>query len=170
MQGLTRGYCGEGAFMTIGKVFLAGLAAAVLIPAFDGDGFAEKFQKLPKAVQETANAHMGEAIPMKVASSQHGEGWDYQINTRLNGKMHNLVIDEKGALLAVKDEMDATSLPAAAISGLERQAGTAKIVRVEKVTEGAVVSYGAITKDEARGTVSEIRVAADGTPKLKNAK
>ena len=113
--------------MTLGKVFLAGLAAAVLILASDGDGFAEKFQKLSKAVQETANAHMGEAIPAKAASSQHGEGWDYQINTRLNGKMHNLVIDEKGAQ----------------------------------------VSYGAITKDEARGTVSEIRVGLDGTVKAK---
>ena len=153
--------------MTIGKAFLAGLAAAVLITAFDGDGFAEKFQKLPKAVRETANAHMGEAIPVKVASSQHGEGWDYQINTRLNGKMHNLVIDEKGALLAVKDEMDAASLPAAAMSGLEKLAGPAKIVRVEKVTEGAQVSYGAITKDEARGTASEIRVGLDGTVKAK---
>ena len=156
--------------MTIGRICLAGLTAAALAMAFDGDGFAEKFQKLPKAVQATANAHMGEAIPVGVASSQHGEGWDYQINTRLNGRRHNLVIDEKGRLLAVKDEMDAAALPAAAISGLKEQAGSAKIVRVEKVTEGAAVSYGAITKDDAQGTVLEIRVGADGAPRPKNVK
>jgi len=153
--------------MTISKVFLACLAASALLPAFDGDTFAAKFEALPQAVRETAKAHMRDALPVSIISAKGEHGWDYQVNTRINGKYHDLVIDEQGKLVAVKDETDLGALPAAAKAAIEKQAAAAKIVTLEKVTEGSQVSYGAVMKDNAQGTFVKVSVAPDGTLKSK---
>jgi hypothetical protein len=129
--------------------------------ALDGNGFAEKFANLPQPVQETAKAHMENAFPLSITSAQGEHGWDYQINTRLDGKHHNLVIDDKGKLVAIKDETELAALPAAAQAALKKQA--AQILSLEKVTEGDRITYAAAVKGETPGTVTQIRVAADGT-------
>jgi hypothetical protein len=154
--------------MTSARLFLAGLAAAALMPAFDGNSFAAKFEALPQAVQETARAHMDNGFPVSITSAKGERGWDYQVNTRLNGKYHDLVIDEKGKLVAVKDETDLASIPAPAKAAIEKQATASKIVTLERVTESGQVSYGAVVKDDAQGTFVQIRVAADGSLKSKN--
>lgn len=154
--------------MKIAKIFLAGLAAAVFAFAFDGNGFAEKFDALPKAVKATATAQMENAFPLSITSSKSEQSWDYQINTLVNGKHHNIVIDATGKLMALKDETDLAALPALAKAAIEKQASAAKIMTLEKVTEGGQVSYGAVMRDEARGTLVQVRVTADGTVKSKN--
>jgi len=154
--------------MTIARAFLAGLAASMLTLAYNGDSFAEKFNGLPQAVRETAEAHMENALPVSISSAKGEQGWDYQINTRLNGKYHDLVINEKGNLVAVKDETDLASLPGAAKAAIEKQAAASRILTLEKVTEGGQVSYGAVMKDDAHGAYVQVRVAADGTLKSKD--
>lgn len=151
--------------MKFPKPLLAVFAASTLAWAFDGDTFAAKFDSLPQAVKDTAKAHMGDAFPVSIGSAQSGQGWNYQINMRLNGKYHDLVIDDKGKLVAVKDETDLASLPAAAQAALQKQGASSKIVTLEKVTEGSQISYGAVLKDEAQGTVIQLRVSPDGTLK-----
>ncbi len=153
--------------MKIARVFLAGVAASTLTLAYDGNSFAAKFEAMPQAVQDTAKAHMENGLPVSITSAKGEQGWDYQVNTRLNGKYHDLIIDEKGKLVAVKDETDLASIPAAAKAAIEKQAAASKIVTLEKVTEGGQVSYGAVMKDEAQGTIIQVRVAADGTVKSK---
>jgi len=153
--------------MKMARVFLAGLAASALALAFDGDSFTAKFEALPQAVRETAKAHMENAFPVSIASAKGEQGWDYQINTRVDGKYHDLVIDEKGKLVAVKDEADLGSLPAGAKATIEKQAAASKIVTLEKVTEDGQVSYHAIIRDDAQGTNVQVRVADDGTVRSK---
>ncbi|MDQ1469881.1 MAG: hypothetical protein QOJ99_1361 [Bryobacterales bacterium] len=92
------------------------------------------------------------------------------MNTPLNGKYHDLVIDENGKLVAVKDETDLVSIPAAAKAAIKKRAAASKIMTLEKVTEDGQVSYGAVMKDEAQGTYVQVRVGADGTLKSKNQK
>ena len=153
--------------MKIAGIFLAGMILSSPAQAFDGDTFSAKFDALPKAVKDTATAHMEHAFPVSITSAQSAQGWDYQINTRLDGKYHDLVIDENGRLVAVKDETDLASLPAAAKAAIEKQTSAAKLVTLEKVTEGAQISYGAVLKDDAQGTVVQLRIAPDGTVKSK---
>jgi hypothetical protein len=154
--------------MMITKIFLAGLAGSALAMAYSGDSFAAKFEAMPQAVQETAAANMEHALPVSISSTKREQGWEYQINTRLNGESHNLVIDEKGKLLAVKDGTDLASIPATVKAAIEKEAAAAKIVTLEKVTEGGLVSYGAVMKDDAPGKYVHVLVAADGTLKSKN--
>ncbi len=152
--------------MAITRVFLPVLVACALGLAFDGDNFTQKFDALPQAVKDTAKAHMENAIPVSISSAQNGQGWKYQVNTRLNGKYHDLVIDDKGKL--VKDETDLASVPAAAREAIQKKANTSKIMTLEKVTEGEQVSYGAVIKDDASGTFAQLSVTADGTVRAKN--
>jgi hypothetical protein len=149
--------------MTIAKALLAGFAASMLTLAFNGDSFGEKFNNLPQPVRDTAEAHMQNALPVSISSAKGEQGWEYQINTRLNGKYHDLVINEAGKLVAVKDETDLGSIPGTAKSAIEKQAAASKILTLEKVTEGGQVSYGAVLKDDAQGTFVQVRVAGDGT-------
>jgi hypothetical protein len=147
--------------MKIAKAILAGLAASALMPAFDG--FAVKFESLPEAVQQTARANMGNAFPVSITSAKSERGYDYQINTRRDGKYHDIVIDGEGKLVAVKDETDLASVPPPAKAAIEKQAAASKIVSLEKVTEGSQVSYAAVVKDDAQGKFVQVRVAPDGT-------
>jgi hypothetical protein len=154
--------------MKIAQIFLAGLAALATAGAFDGDSFAAKFEALPQAVRDTAKAHMENALPVSISSAKGAQGWDYQVNTRLNGKYHDLVIDDKGKLVAVKDETELAALPGPAKAAIEKQAGSARIITLEKVTEDGQISYGAVVKDDAQGKVIQLRVGADGAAKSKN--
>jgi hypothetical protein len=154
--------------MTTTRIFLAALAASVLVLAYSGDSFATKFEAMPKAVQETAAANMERALPISISSAKGEHGVQYQIDTRLNGETHNLTIDEKGKLMAVKDGTDLASLPAAVKAAIEKQSPAANVVTLEKVTEGAEVSYGAVMKDDIPGKFTRVSIAADGTLKSKN--
>ena len=154
--------------MTITKIFLAALAASALALAYSGDSFSSKFEAMPAAVQETAAANMQNALPMSITSTKTEHGMEFQVNTRLNGETHNLLIDEKGKLLAVKDGTDLASLPAAVKEAIAKEADASKILTLEKVTEGELVSYGAVMKDNGQGKFLHVRLGADGTLKAKN--
>jgi hypothetical protein len=150
--------------MKMAKTFLAAMALSALTFG-NGDGFAEKFGALPEAVRQTAEAHMENALPVSIGSVKGEQGWDYQINTRVDGKYHDLIIDEKGTLKAVKDETDLASVPAPAKAAIEKLASPSKILTVEKVTEDGQLSYGAIMKDDTQAKTVQVRVDVDGTVK-----
>jgi hypothetical protein len=154
--------------MMITRIFLAGLAASALTMAYSGDSFAAKFEAMPQAVQKTAMANMENALPVSIGSFKGEQGWEFQVNTRLNGEYHDLLIDENGKLLAVKDGTDLASIPAAVKAAIEKEAAASEIVTLEKVTEGGLVSYSVVMQDDAPGKYVRIRVAADGTLKTKN--
>ena len=154
--------------MKIISTCAASLAVASLTLAYSGSNFSEKFEAMPKATQETAMANMEGALPIGISSVQGEQGVEYQVNTRLNGEYHNLVINDKGKLLAVKDETDLASVPAVVKAAVQKEASSSKVVTVEKVTEGGLVSYGAVIQDEAPGKFVRVRLSADGTVKSKN--
>lgn len=151
----------------ITRIFLAGLAVSSLAMAYSGDSFAAKFEAMPPAVQKTATANMLNALPISIGSVQRESGWEYQVNTRLNGEYHNILVDEKGKLLAVKDGTDLASIPAVVKSAIQKESLAAEILTLEKVTEGGLISYGAVIQDDAPGKYIRILVAADGTLKTK---
>jgi hypothetical protein len=153
--------------MTMTRIFLVGFASAAVAWAYSGDSFAAKFEAMPAAAQATASANMENALPVSITSTKGRNGMEYQVNTKLFGEMHNLVIDEKGKLLAVKDGTDLASIPAAAKAAIQKEGASSSIVNVEKVTEGDLVSYGAVMKDAEPGKYVHVRVAADGTVKTK---
>jgi len=77
------------------------------------------------------------------------------------GETHNLIIDEKGNLLAVKDGTDLASLPAAVKAAIEKESAASKITTLERVTEGQQVTYGAVMTDDSPGKYVRVRIAPD---------
>lgn len=142
---------------------------AVAAYGFEGNSFMEKFDALPQAVRQAAEAQMGHALPVSITSAKGEHGWDYQINTRLNGKYHDIVIDESGRTVAIRDEVEIGSVPAGAKAAIEKQAGGdgAKITALEKVTEGEQISYSATVRNEQQGGAVRVKVAPDGAVRAK---
>lgn len=86
----------------------------------------------------------------------------YEIETRVNGKGRDIVIDKSGALLEVEEEVDLVAIPAAAQDALRKRAAGGTIKKVETLTQGSKVSYEAAIMTKA-GKRIEAGVNADGS-------
>jgi len=79
-----------------------------------------------------------------------------------NGKTRDVSFDKTGAIVAVEQEVDLNSIPAAAKAAIQRKVGKGTLKKVESVTEGKTVSYEATIV--TNGKSAEVGVNADGTP------
>jgi hypothetical protein len=116
---------------------------------------------LPAAVQKTVTQETKIAKLRGLEKEiEHGKTY-YEAETTVNGKSRDILIDPSGTIVEIEEGVTLESLPAAARSGLKHSAGTGKILRVESVTRGSVVSYEAVI--ERQGKKTEVSVNADGS-------
>ena len=121
-----------------------------------------KLQDLPPAVQRTVREQTRNATLVGLTSEVENGKTEYELETKVNGRGRDLMIDSSGTVLSVEDEVALDSIPAPARTAIERLAAGGKIAKVEKVTEGRNVSYeAAVTRNGKR---SEIAVRPDGSP------
>ena len=81
----------------------------------------------------------------------------YEVETTLDGKSRDFVLDTSGRLIEVEDEMAMDAVPPAVKTALETHG---KILKVESVTRGKTVTYeGTVEKG---GRKSEVAVDANG--------
>jgi uncharacterized membrane protein YkoI len=144
----------------IAAVALLGLYGASLSLA------AEKKIKLedaPPAVQQAIKDATKDATLVGVETDVENGKTEYEAETKVNGHGKDITFDESGKLLATEEEVALDSIPAAAKAAIEKQAGGAKIKKVEKITKGdnSVVYEAAVSKN---GKKSEVLVNPDGTP------
>ena len=86
----------------------------------------------------------------------------YEVESMVNGRTRDLIIDSSGSVVTVEAEVALDSLPAAAKSAIERLAAGGKITKVESVTMGQTIMYeAAIVKGKK---TSEVSVTPDGKP------
>jgi uncharacterized membrane protein YkoI len=85
----------------------------------------------------------------------------FELETKVNGRGRDLMIEESGAVLSVEEEVTLDSIPEAARAAIEKQAAGGKITKVETLTIGKTVTYEAAVV--RKGKTSEIAVAADGS-------
>jgi hypothetical protein len=71
------------------------------------------------------------------------------------------MIDEKGTVLSVEEEVALNVIPAAAKAAIEKKAAGGKVTKVETVTEGTRVTYEAALA--VKGKKSSVTVRADGS-------
>ena len=122
------------------------------------------FSKLPAAVQKAARSQAQGARVLSASSEKEGGQTTYEVETKLDGKSRDLTFDGTGKLLAVEQEVDVNSIPAAAKASLLKRVGSGTIRKVESVAgAGNSVSYEA-SVTTSNGRHSEIAVNADGSP------
>ena len=121
-----------------------------------------KMNELPipvqKAVEEQTKGSQVKGFSKEI---ENGKTF-YEAETIVDGKTRDLLFDPNGVLVEVEEEVSLGSIPAPAKAAIEKRAGTAKIVKVEKVTSGKDVKYEATVKRGLKS--SEIAVTSDGSP------
>ena len=137
-------------------------ASLLLIPALSAADTKVKMADLPPAVQAAVKEQTKSATLVGLVKETENGKTTYEAETTVNGKTRDVAFDKTGAIVAVEQEVDVDSIPAAAKAAIQKKVGTGKLTKVESVTEGKAVSYEAtIVK---AGKSSEVGVNADGTP------
>jgi uncharacterized membrane protein YkoI len=85
----------------------------------------------------------------------------YEVETMVNGKSRDLLIDAAGALVSVEEPVTIDTIPAPAKATMEKLAAGGKIKSVESVTKGQTVTYEAVIVKGLKK--SEVVVTADGS-------
>lgn len=138
---------------------------AVIIPLL-ASGLAGEtkvvLEQLPSAVQTAIHQQTQAATLVGLATEKEKGKTVYEVETTVNGKTRDLLLDSSGAVLEVEEETDLQHIPAAARAAIEKTAGGGSIRKVEEVTKGSTVSYEAAIRTKA-GKHLEIGVNPDGS-------
>jgi uncharacterized membrane protein YkoI len=152
----------EEADMTIRQIALTTALAMSMAGLVVVDGAAEADQKLqmkdlPAAVQTGVTANLIGGTLKGLSKEVEGDKTIYEVETTLNGRTRDFLLDATGRLIELEDEMAMDVVPAAVKAALEAHG---KIVKIESVTRGKVVTYeGTVEKG---GKKSEVAVDANG--------
>ena len=119
-----------------------------------------KFKDLPPAVQETAKSVRKGAVVKGYAKEIEKGKTEYEVQLTVNGKARDVSIDPEGKVLETESEVDFASVPAAAKQAIEKEAGGARVEKVEEVKSDNGVVYEALI--HKAGKKHEIRVLANG--------
>jgi len=119
--------------------------------------------QLPAAVQATVDAQ-SQGATVKGFSEEKEKGQIfYEAEMTVNGHSKDVLIDAKGGVVEVEEEVALDSLPAAVREGLQAKAAGGKLGRVESLTkQGKLVAYEAVVR--TNGKKSEVQVGPDGKP------
>ena len=141
------------AALTVSLFFVAGLRAQET-PVERSD--------LPRAVQKTADEQSkGATVKGFAKEVEHGKV-QYEIKLSVNGHSKETIVDPRGNILQIEEEVTLEALPGPVRRGLEHAAGKEKILKVESLTRhGALVAYEAVLEGKRH---SEIQVGPDGKP------
>ncbi|MFN2578930.1 MAG: hypothetical protein ABR607_14715 [Pyrinomonadaceae bacterium] len=118
-------------------------------------------KQLPPAVEKTV-AEQSEGATIKGFATEVEKGQKlYEASLTVNGHGKDILIDRKGNIVEVEEEVSLDSLSPPVQNGLKRAAGTGKIGRVESLTKnGELVAYEAVVKRGVKH--SEIQVGPQG--------
>lgn len=153
--------CARGFVMAIAMVAIAGTAYA----ADQTTSAAPKkapakldLKTLPAAVRATVEAETKNATLKGLSKEVEKGKTQYEVETMVNGRTRDLLVDPAGTVLEVEEQLDLQSAPAPVKAALETKG---KLLRLETLTKGSVVTYEALVQAKS-GKKSEISLDASG--------
>ena len=121
-----------------------------------------QMKDLPPAVQKTVQEQT-KGAEIKGLSTETEKGkTTYEVETMVNGKHRDFLVDVKGAVTEVEEETALDSIPSAAKAAIEKKAAGGKIGMVETMTRGGATFFEADYTSKA-GKTLEVLVKPDGT-------
>ncbi|MEO8099366.1 MAG: hypothetical protein ABI811_16805 [Acidobacteriota bacterium] len=120
-----------------------------------------KLESLPPAVQATVREQTKHATLVGLSKEVEKGKTMYEVETKVNGKARDLMLDATGKITSVEEEVDITAIPVGARQAIEKKATGGAVKRVEILTLGATVAYEAAI--QIKGRNSEFTVNADGS-------
>jgi hypothetical protein len=143
----------------------AAMTAVVLLAGGMALGQEHKIKRsdLPAAVEKTVAAEsQGATILGFSKEKEHGQTF-YEAEMMINGHSKDILMDAKGAIVEVEEQVELDKLPAEVKAGLAAKAGKGEIKKVEAITKhDKLVAYEA--QVSTNGKRSEIQVGPDGKP------
>jgi hypothetical protein len=122
-----------------------------------------KFDDMPAVVQKAMlKEAKGAAIKNTLVEIEDGKTF-YEAETVLHGRTRDFLVDEKGNVAEIEDEIELDRAPAAVKAAVEKAAaGGGKITKLEAVTKGGkVTGYEATVVKNGKRRGLELR--PDGT-------
>jgi hypothetical protein len=118
---------------------------------------------LPPAVEKTVEAQ-GQGATIRGFSKEKENGQtNFEAEMTVNGHSKDVLIDPKGEVVEVEEQVPLDSLPATVKEGLKAKAGAGKILKVESLTKhGKLVAYEAVV--QTGGKKKEIQLDPTGKP------
>jgi uncharacterized membrane protein YkoI len=148
---------------TLRRIMALPMLVTVFAPASGASAADKKITRaeLPAAVERTVSTQSHGATINGFSTETENGTTVYEMELTVNAHGKDIVMDARGNVLEVEEEVVLTSLPAAAQTGLAHAAGTGKIVKVESLTKhNHLVAYEAIV--QSGKTRREVQVGADG--------
>jgi hypothetical protein len=144
------------------KLLLASLAAVLAMwSTAQGQEKKIKRSELPPAVEKTVAAESAGATIQGFSTEVEGGRRLYEVELKVDGRGKDILMDGRGNVVEVEEEVALDSLPAPVKEGLTREAGRGVISRVESLTKrGKLVAYEAVVKTGARRR--EVQVGPNG--------
>ncbi|HEY2499538.1 MAG TPA: hypothetical protein VGK24_20950 [Candidatus Angelobacter sp.] len=142
---------------------VAVIAIVALCCLLRASGQEQKLKKadLPAAVQKTADEQSKGATVRGYSRETENGKVEYEVQLMVNGHSKDVTMDPQGNVMEVEEQVDLGTLPGEVRSGLKKQAGNAKIGKVESLTKhGTLVAYEAQVQSGKKH--SEIQVGPDG--------
>jgi hypothetical protein len=145
-----------------GKLLLVSLATGLAMWS-NAQGQEKKIKRseLPPAVEKTVAAESEGATIQGFSTEVEGGKRLYEVELKVEGRGKDILIDGRGNVVEVEEEVALDSLPASVKEGLTRAAGRGTISRVESLTKrGKLVAYEAVVKTGAKRR--EVQVGPGG--------
>ncbi|MBV8858845.1 MAG: hypothetical protein JOZ02_18080 [Acidobacteria bacterium] len=145
-----------------GKLLPASLAAALAVwSTAQGQEKKIKRSELPPAVEQTVARESAGATIEGFSTEVEGGRRLYEVELKIDGRGKDLLMDGRGNVVEVEEEVALDSLPTSVQEGLTRAAGRGTISRVESLTKrGKLVAYEAVVKTGAKRR--EVQVGPNG--------
>jgi len=142
-------------------IFAALVIALATVSAASAQEKKIKRAQLPPAVEKTV-AEQTQGATIKGFSTEIEKGKRvYEIAMTVNGHGKDIIVDSKGNVIEIEEEVAMDSLSQPVKDGLAKAAGRGTISKIESLTKnGTLVAYEAVVKRGAKH--SEIQVGPNG--------
>src|ERR1700680_564151 len=80
-----------------------------------------KMEDLPPAVQKAAREQAKNATLVGLSKEVEGGRTLYEVETKVNGKTRDLLLDQNGSVVEIEEEVDLSSLPVAAKEAIQQK-------------------------------------------------
>lgn len=116
--------------------------------------------KYPAAVRTAIEAETKNATLKNVSKETEKGQTQYEVETVVNGKTRDLLIDPSGKIIEIEEEIAVDAAPAPVRDALGRQG---KVTRLESVHRNGVTTFEA-TVQHANGRKTSVALDAQGKP------
>ncbi|HZS45235.1 MAG TPA: hypothetical protein VFC63_09055 [Blastocatellia bacterium] len=119
--------------------------------------------QLPAAVRKTVEEQTKGATIKGISSEKENGKTQYEVETMVDGKSRDMIINRDGTIAEIEDQIDLSSLSPEVQKTIKDRAGSSTITIVEALSKGGTLQAYEIGIKNAAGKRSEFQVKPDGT-------